>query len=227
MRFICLSSVPPGRSGACNSSSAKMQPTAHMSIGVAYEALPNRSSGQRYQSVTTRGVNFADESPNGRARPKSAAKRGDLQRKEPRHAAAGTCQLDFAFVCVEHIAHLQVAVQYPARVHEADSAQQLKHYAFYLCLAERLRHALHQPAQIVRAISAHERGEAPCMRACRRARRTRTPKRRFPAWSQQRRWQAARCSGAKCDTRPAALMRKHTADVGKSTRDQPVFLAAR
>jgi hypothetical protein len=67
-------SESPGRKGVLSINSAKMHPAAQMSTAPVYKRAPKRSSGARYQRVTTRGV---IEDPEGkqksRAKPKSAS----------------------------------------------------------------------------------------------------------------------------------------------------------
>lgn len=53
-------------------SSPRMQPVAHMSMLVVWVRVCNKSSGARYQRVTTLGVIGLTGSPNQRASPKSA-----------------------------------------------------------------------------------------------------------------------------------------------------------
>jgi hypothetical protein len=48
-----------------------MQPADQMSIEVEYVRLPSRTSGARYQSVTTSFENVLTGTPKARARPKS------------------------------------------------------------------------------------------------------------------------------------------------------------
>lgn len=56
-------------------SSPRMQPVAHMSMLVVWVRVCNKSSGARYQRVTTLGVIGLTGSPNQRASPKSAVQK--------------------------------------------------------------------------------------------------------------------------------------------------------
>lgn len=65
-------SLLPGNSASLFNSSAKMQPTDHMSIAVVYSFAPSNSSGALYHNVTTSCVMLPMGLPYFLANPKSA-----------------------------------------------------------------------------------------------------------------------------------------------------------
>ena len=69
---ISCTSFLPWKSGSRMRSSPNMHPTLHMSTARPYSFAPSRSSGARYQSVTTSCVSFGGGSPTYLAIPKSA-----------------------------------------------------------------------------------------------------------------------------------------------------------
>mmetsp|Transcript_23937 Transcript_23937/g.38375 ORF Transcript_23937/g.38375 Transcript_23937/m.38375 type:complete len:213 (-) Transcript_23937:362-1000(-) len=70
---IWCSSALPGSIGFFSSSSPKLHPTDHMSTAVVYASAPRRSSGARYQRVTTFVVQGFCSLRNSRDNPKSAS----------------------------------------------------------------------------------------------------------------------------------------------------------
>lgn len=71
MRVIWSSLVVPGNNGLPVYISAIMQPADQMSMLVLYVLLPSRTSGARYQRVTTSFEKVLTGMPNALARPKS------------------------------------------------------------------------------------------------------------------------------------------------------------
>ena len=74
MRFSWSSTSTPGKSGLpALANSAKMQPADQQSIEVVYSLAPKRTSGGRYQRVTTSAEKQRTGMPKARAKPKSAS----------------------------------------------------------------------------------------------------------------------------------------------------------
>merc|ERR1719409_2293782 len=80
MQLSCWTWSDPGKKGRLPSSSAKMQPTLHMSTALVYVSDDSTISGARYQRVTTYSVRKSRQSEGftPRERPKSVILRSQF-----------------------------------------------------------------------------------------------------------------------------------------------------